>query len=269
MEMDGKPVALGAPIGIGRTAEVYGWGEGQVLKLYRADMPAEWVAHEASVARIVADAGLAAPAVGELIEVDGRVGIVYERISGPSMLDALARQPWTLGRHARQFAELHAGMHATSRPELPSARESLLRALRAAPRLPEPTRRSLLDALATLPDGDAVCHGDFHPDNIVISSRGPVVIDWMTVTRGNPAADVARTVLLFRAGVLPEGTPAGKRIATEFFRRAFLSAYLRAYRALRPLPDAEIDAWLPLLAAARLNERILAEQKTLLRLAAL
>jgi uncharacterized protein (TIGR02172 family) len=254
-------------IGVGRTAEVYSWGEGQILKLYRPDFERTWIEHEARVGRIVAKAGLAAPAVGDVVEVGGRLGIIMERIVGPSMLDDLARRPWVLVHHARQFAEVHAAMHTCQRPELPSQRDSLARAIEYAPALPEESRRQLLTTLLRLPDGDAVCHGDYHPDNLIVSPRGAIVIDWLTATRGNPAADVTRTVLLFRVAVLPEGMPAAKRIMTQLLRRAFLGAYLRAYRRLRPTANTEIAVWLPVLAAARLNERTPAEETALLRLA--
>ena len=264
MQENHKPGPL---IGVGRTAEVYAWDDGQILKLYRPELPRDWVGYEAKVGRIVAEAGLAAPAIGDVVEIGGRLGITYERIAGPSMLDALARQPWRLLRSARQFAQVHAAMHACRRPELPAQRDAFARAIRHAAALPEATRRRVLEALADLPDGEAVCHGDYHPDNIIVSPRGPIVIDWVTATHGNPTADVARTVLLFRTAALPEGMPTVKRIMTQLFRRAFLAAYLRAYRDLRPLSDAEIEAWIPVLAAARLNEQIPAEEAVLLRLA--
>ncbi len=41
------------PIAIGRTAEVFAWGPGQVLKLDRPEMPGEWRDYEAKVGRIV------------------------------------------------------------------------------------------------------------------------------------------------------------------------------------------------------------------------
>ena len=255
-----------SPIGFGRTAEVYAWGKDQILKLYRPEMPCGWIADEARVGRIVAEAGLAVPSVGDVIELEGRLGIIYERIVGPSMLDELVRRPWTIFRSARQFAEVHAAMHACQRPELPSLRESLTRAIRYAPALPEATRTLASAALQRLPDGNAICHGDYHPDNLIASPRGAIVIDWMTGTHGNPAADVARTVLLFQTAVLPEGVSAIKRVMTQIFRRAFLAAYLRAYRRLRPISAADIARWLPILAAARLNERIAAEEAALLRL---
>lgn len=259
---------LGAPVGIGRTAEVFAWGEGRILKLYRAEIPRIWAEREAAIGRLIMQAGLAAPAIGETVEVNGRAGIVFERITGSSMLDSLARQPWLLRRYARQFAQIHADMSAAQADGLPSQREELVRAITHAPALLPALRERALAALAVMPDGDVVCHGDYHPDNLIIAPRGPVVIDWMTATRGNASADVARTVLLFRYGVLPADAHALKRLMADVMRKAFLAAYLRAYRSLRPLGDAEIAAWLPILAAARLNERIPVEEATLLRLAA-
>jgi hypothetical protein len=272
----------GPLIGVGRTAEVYAWGDHRVLKLYRVDMPEDWVRHEARVARIVSAAGLHAPAIGDgavgdtaagaiaagdIVEVGGRLGIVYERITGPSMLDTIARRPWTLGRMAQQFAAVHATMHNCARAELPSQRQGFIRAILRAPGLDEATRQRALNALDRLPDAESVCHGDYHPDNIILSPRGPVVIDWMTAACGNPVADVARTVLMFRVAVLPDDVGMAKRVMTQLLRRAFLSAYLRAYHRLRPLSNAELASWFPILAAARLNEGIVAEEAHLLSLA--
>lgn len=66
-----------------------------------------------------------------------------------------------------------------------------------------------------------MCHGDYHPGNIILSPRGPVVIGWITACHGNAVADVARTVLLFRIGALPEGTPLAQRVMTPLIRQAF------------------------------------------------
>lgn len=63
----------------GRTAEVYAWGDQQILKLYFSEFPSHWVDYELKIARVVQDAGLPSPKVGEIVEVNGRRGLVYER----------------------------------------------------------------------------------------------------------------------------------------------------------------------------------------------
>ena len=257
---------LGPLIGNGRTAEVFAWGDGQVLKLYRAGMPAQWVTDEARVGRIVVDAGLAAPAIGDIVEVDGRLGVVYERLDGPSMLEYMAGHPAEIPALGRQFAELHAQMHDCNRPELPSQRAGFVAAIEYAPQLSAALKQAALRQLNGLADGQAVCHGDYHPGNLVMTRRGPLVIDWMSARCGNPVADVARTTLMFRMARVPEYYSAETQQALELARRSFYETYLSAYLTRRPFAVEEIEAWIPVLAAARLSENIAEEEADLLKL---
>ena len=77
--------SLGKPIALGRTAEIYAWEEGQVLKLFHDWLSANRVEYEAQISRAVHTSGLPVPAVGEVVEINGRLGLIYERVVGPSM----------------------------------------------------------------------------------------------------------------------------------------------------------------------------------------
>jgi len=198
-------VKPGERIGYGATADIYAWGDGQVLKLLHEGMPAEHAREEAEATRLAYAAGIPAPATGDLIEVDGRQAIVFERLSGPSMLQRIGARPWTLPRYARLLAELQVATHRSSAPSLPPLRRRLARNIEWNDSLPEPTKKAVLNVLGRLPDGDCLCHGDLHPDNVLLTPRGPVIIDWTTAARGNRVADLARTCLLLRLGQAPEG----------------------------------------------------------------
>jgi len=76
---------LSRPLAYGRTAEIYAWQEGQVLKLFYDWFGLENIGYEARVARAVHASGLPVPAVGEIIGVNGRNGLVYQRVDGHSM----------------------------------------------------------------------------------------------------------------------------------------------------------------------------------------
>jgi aminoglycoside phosphotransferase (APT) family kinase protein len=254
--------SVGAPFARGRTAEVFAWKDGQVLKLFFDWVPPVWAETEAKVSRLVYEAGLPAPATEGLVEVNSRRGIVFERVEGPSMLAEFRSKPWKLIRSARQLAELHAATHALPGAELPANRQRLEGNIRAAQALLDHLKETALSALARLPDSDALLHGDFHPDNVIMTARGPIIIDWMTATRGNPLADVARTSMLLDLAALPPGTP-GRRVI-EAGRKLYHATYLKRYLQLRPTSREEIAAWrLPIL-AARLNENIAPEQAQLL-----
>ena len=193
------------------------------------------------------------------MEINGRRGIVYERVDGLTMLHALAKQPWTMPRAARQLAELHVKMHTCTCLELPSQREKLRSAIQRIELLTNDVKAHLFARLDRLSDGDAICHGDFHPDNVLMTARGPVTIDWATALRGNPLADVARTTVLLLVGSPPPSTtgpPRAMVLVLESLRRAFYRIYFRRYCALRSVARKDVEAWIPIQAAIRLNERI-------------
>jgi Ser/Thr protein kinase RdoA (MazF antagonist) len=254
----------GTVIGEGRTADILAWDEGCVLKLYKEGWSREYAEYEARIARSVHESGAAAPAVGELIEVDGRVGLVYERVAGPTLEQLMRRAPWKVSQYGRMLADLHAAMHLCPAEGLPSQRARLENRLdEVAPSYPDVAAHARR-TLSKLPSGDRLCHGDFHPQNVILSPRGPVVLDWIDATRGHPHADVARTVILLRNGYLhvPRGPlRAASRIAIAFMVTAYLGRYVAATGASR----RRIKLWLAPVAAARLAEGIGVERDALLR----
>ena len=245
----------GELIGAGRTADVHAWGDERILKLFQDWMPAAAIEREFAITRVAREAGLPVPASDEIVKIDGRLGIVLERVRGPSMLKILETRPWEISSISRLLAELHARMHACILPlESFNQREQIERGIERAKGISEMEKQAILSILAGCPDGKVVCHGDFHPDNVILTEQGPVIIDWMTGTRGHPLGDVARTALLFQTGGLPPGISFGMRLLINALRELIFSLYLKRYLQIRPASRSEVAAWrLPLL-AARLSE---------------
>lgn len=253
---------LGRPIALGRTAEIYAWKEGQILKLFHTWFPASAVEYEARVAHAVYAAGLPVPAPGEVIPVADRLGLVYERLDGQSMLAVFLKQPWRMAVLARMFAELHANMHAITTREPPSQHKRLQQKITEAKPLPESLKQAALSALNSLPEGESLCHGDFHPGNIIMTAKGPIVIDWIDVTIGHPLADFARTAILVRYGAPPPLNPLG--ILIRLGRNEFYRTYRKRYFELSKQKPDDVLPWIPVVAAARLSEEIKSEESTLL-----
>jgi Ser/Thr protein kinase RdoA (MazF antagonist) len=258
-------VELGPLIANGRTAAVYALNDREVLKLFRDGWGADHAAFEAGLARQVHAVGMPAPAVLRCIDVDGRAGIVYERLYGPSLQDWLGTKLWRIPAVGRQLAEAHASVHARTAQDLPARRAILARRIRKAWPLTEQARSGALRALETLPDGDTLCHGDLNPGNILLTPDGPVVIDWVDVARGHPLSDVARTLLLLRMAPSYATNPA-QCLIVRVGAAQLAAAYLHRYRQLRPAPRSEIAAWTLPVAAARLDEGVTIEEPHLLRL---
>lgn len=202
----------------------------------------------------------------EIIAVGGRPGLVMERVVGTDMLTLLSSRPWRMRSYARRMALLHVDIHrVVAPPSLPQV-TARLRDRIAATSLPEPLRSFALQVLSTLRDGDRVCHGDYHPGNIIMSPTGPIVIDWTNATRGDPISDVARTIVLLRIGAPPPGASFVLRGFIAAGRALFLRAYQSAYTSLAPLDHSLLRRWIIAHAAARPAEGIGEERGAILRL---
>jgi len=246
--------ALGQPLARGSTAEIFVLGSAQVLKLYRPDFSIAAVNKEASLARTVYATGLRVPAVGDVIRIENRHGLIYERIVGPPLLDQLGARPWRVARIAQTMAQWHAAIHAYPAPTMPSLRQRLEHNIQNAKLLSNPLRQSALTILQTLPDQHQLCHNDFHPANILMNTQGPVIIDWMDAARADPLADVARTLILVHFAGLPSSGP--RRLAQGAIRRILSGLYLRGYFQLRPGKHENLKRWMIPVAAARLVEGV-------------
>jgi uncharacterized protein (TIGR02172 family) len=239
---------LEKPLATGRTAEIYSYGDGKILKLFFPTVPQSWSDREAGIGQYIQEAGLPVPKVFESVKVNHRDGVVYERIDGPSLLNQLGRMPWKAGQYARLLAGLHAQVHKVSAPpNLETQREWARGGIPDTGKLPKETKERVLHLLDSLPDGNQLCHGDFHPGNIIVTKRGAVIIDWMTASKGTPGGDAARTAIILEAAQAPEGTP--MRWLLEWVRKSILATYLKTYFQLQPLEKRSFIAWRTIMAA--------------------
>ena len=196
----------GTLVGAGRNADVYDVGGGRVLRRYRDGRDAAAVDREAQVMAHARAHGVPVP---EVFEVTGS-NIVMERAVGPTMLDVLGRQPWTLRRQARLLARLHETVHQA--PALPGLR---------APCGDEDL------------DGQVLLHRDLHPMNVILTSAGPVIIDWEGAARGPAMYDVAWTWVIIASSEV-QGT--GLALAAV---RAMQAQLTRSFvRAAGPIDQA-------------------------------
>jgi hypothetical protein len=170
------------------------------------------------------------------------------------MWEMVSRKLWKMVYYARRMAELHVEMHAsTIQADIPTQRQRLTEKIRDAKALSDDLRSKTLAVLGSLPDGNRLCHGDFHPDNIMVSEQDEIIIDWIDTSLGNPLADLARTsiILLGDVGAGEIQNPLIKAVVGIFH-----TIYVRRYFSLCPGGEPEYSCWFPIVAAARLSENI-------------
>jgi aminoglycoside phosphotransferase (APT) family kinase protein len=251
-------------IASGREAEIFAWEPGTVLRLFRTPRSEATLEREIAAMRAGAAATGFVPAVHGRVQYDGRDGLIMERVDGPDLLTIIGKKPWMMWSAGQTCGRVHATLHKViAPPELDPLKERARLSISASS-IPRELRDWALDRLQSLPDGDRILHGDFHPANVLSTTRGPVVIDWPNATAGDPHADVANTILLVSASPIPDDAPRIVRIGAVLGRRILLRAYRGEYRRNATLDARLLERWLPVMAIRRLTENIPEERDYLL-----
>ncbi len=250
-------------MGEGQTIEC---GDNKILKLYDQGVSKEEAEEEVRITRLVRDLGIPAPYVHGVVEREGRWGIIFDNIIGPTYLRWTMDHRKSIEKMSKYFAYVHHEMQLHQSQELPSLKVHMREAIEKAKDLPESSRGKVLEQLKRLPDGEWVCHGDFHPLNVVVALDGPIIIDWARATHGYHLADVMNTSLILELGVLYRKLPEEEREEAQRVLEPFHRIYLHESVKIYGKSDEEVLAWRAPLAAARLPSAVEDEKEQLIQI---
>jgi aminoglycoside phosphotransferase (APT) family kinase protein len=232
-----------------------GWRGPLVVRMLPSPLRAHQAAREAAVQGWSADSGYAAPHVLAVLGSEDGFDLptqVMERASGTTMLDAVSAKPWRALRLVDQLAGLALRLHALPTEGFPPDSATLVDHRLSLPRrvvaqLDQPDLAAALQRAEELGpramDGlPVVCHGDFHPLNVMVDGDGASVIDWTDAGLGPRETDVARTSLLFHIAAIAAGS-AVERAILKVAGPRLSRRYLRTYEAGASLDAERMRMW--------------------------
>lgn len=184
----------------GNTAEVFEYGEDKVLKLFKPGYPVEQIQREFNNTVIMNRICVHTPKTFEIVEHEGRHGIVFQKIIGVDLFSEYLKNP----SDEKVAAEILVDLTDIQKKVLLEKTEEGI------------SYKIYLEWFgydaSNLPDGNFICHGDLHPGNIIRTKDGELcLIDFMNVCRGPKEYDVARTYVL-----LTENNPEAKAVGKKY-----------------------------------------------------
>nr|WP_114744809.1 aminoglycoside phosphotransferase family protein [Falsibacillus pallidus] len=234
---------LGTPFAKGNTADIYLW-ENKIVKLYKEHLPDNEAANEAEKQMAAYSTGLPVPKMWDVAKVNGRQVLIMEYVKGETLGQLLQKNEEKAKYYLSTSIDLQLNMHEKETNKLVDMSEKLRRQIENAPILTNEQKEALIKKLSTMTYEPKLCHGDFHLYNVVQSLENFTIIDWVDASSGDVRADVYRSYLLY------------SEVSSEL-----AEAYLSIYCEKSGLSKTEIQEWAPIIAGARLAEKVSGENE--------
>ncbi|PGD07868.1 aminoglycoside phosphotransferase [Bacillus wiedmannii] len=233
---------LGNPIAKGNTAEIYLY-DSKVVKLFKEYLPDTESINEAKKQKYAYSCGLPVPNVFEVTKIQNRQAIIMEYIKGNSIGDLLLNNLNEAEHYINICVNEQKKVHSIrmNTDEIESMRERLERQIKSVYKLDEKQKGNILNKLHSIKFEPRLCHGDFHPFNLILSNKSVNIIDWVDASSGDIRADVFRTYLLYSQSSVE-----------------LADMYLHIYCRNNGLSRDEIFQWAPIIIAARISENVTA-----------
>lgn len=194
-------------IGRGACGECYRIDDETIIKLYYGNADIAWIEHEKALAKKAFVMGIPTAISYDIVEADGRKGVVYELIKSKTLGELIRADSSKLDEYIDMYADIckKVGSIHTSDPEIPSFKTANREDIANITGITDEERAYLHRFLDLVPDGDTCIHGDLNINNIMVQDGECCLIDMGELSTGMPMFDISRIVF----SMLYANTPAG------------------------------------------------------------
>ncbi|MDR2485473.1 MAG: aminoglycoside phosphotransferase family protein [Treponema sp.] len=241
----------------GASAGVYVDDNHRLIKLFKDSFPKERIQKEARNQKTLYEMGLPVPKVFEITALNGRYALVMEYIRGTTLGEKIIKNTGyvngiTIEQNLSEetdsihtIIDLQIKVHSVTLQEFPLMKEKLTEQINRVNDLNEKQKGIILKKLDPMRFRNNVCHGDFHPFNVIETDKGGIIIlDWADAAIGNPEADIYRTYMII-----------------ELHQPETAEKYLEIYCNKTGADKEEILHYEPILMTARLSETITKKER--------
>ncbi len=218
---------------------IYAAGD-KIIKVFDERYSKADVLNEArNEALVEENTDLNVPALLEVSHTEEGWCLIREKIEGKTLEQLMQEEPEKAEIYMDMFVDLQLSIHGQKVAAIKRLRHKLMDQINSLKNLDATARYELATRLESMPKHTKLCHGDFHPGNVIMDDHKRLwIIDWAHAAQGNASADAAMTYLLF---------------ALEDEKKAEL--YMKLFCEKSDTARQYVNRWLPIVAAAQMTRK--------------
>lgn len=230
-----KEIKLEQLISSSKTVDVYKC-DGLAVKVFKKDCPKTIVFYEALMNSKVEETDLNIPKIEEIFKIDGKWAIGTQFIEGKTLAQLMEEEPENKFDYLDDMVDIQLQIHSHSISEVAKLKDNLRADIEGLEVIDHIKKYELLTRLDTTPKHNKLCHGNFGPENIIVTDDEQVyIVDWVGTSIGNASADVAKTYLKLALN------------STEMAEK-----YINIFCEKTGTSKKYVQEWLPIMAASTL-----------------
>ena len=179
----------------GAKGDVYRYDEELVIKVFNKNNLYQDVERETTLSREAFILGVPTAISFGIVAVGNRYGAMYELVDAETVSSRIARDSEQVSTYAEVMAELAHTIHEIEVPPdsiFPDAKERLRQYVHGGVGYEdERLEKRCMELIDEIPNVNTLVHGDFHTNNVFMTSWEPLLIDMDRISRGHPIAEIA------------------------------------------------------------------------------
>ena len=188
-------------IGKGASGTVYRLGPDQIVKMFTPAYKLSDIELERMAARTAFIKQIPTAIPFKTVKSGDSYGLVFELLNADTLTHMIVKNPEKMEEYVKRFVELGRQMHAQtlSSGEFISIKDFYRTSIESLDSYySEEERERFLKVLDTIPDSNAMLHGDFHTANVMVDANDELVlIDMGGIGYGNPFFDTMGVALVY------------------------------------------------------------------------
>lgn len=183
-------------IGHGACGECYRLNDETIVKLYYPKVKEEDIEREKRFAKKAFVMGVPTAISYDIVECNGRKGVVYELIKSKTLSELFRENPENKEKYIDMYASCVKKVTSitTDDEELPSFKITNRDDIKKVIGISDEEKDYLYKFIDLIPDGNVIIHGDLNINNIMVENNECVLIDMGELSKGIPAWDISRVM---------------------------------------------------------------------------